>query len=216
MATSRSQPDAGWYRDPSGRHEHRWWDGNEWTPYVITLGLRSVDYGDDPLPATPAREAAAAAADAASAAEVAVGSTPTERWRWPLAVWCTVALGAVLLVVGALLPWAEASSASASFSRTGIDGNGAATLVAAVAVVLFCLVVPRPKVAAALVIGVAVLAGAVGVHDALDISHKADRLVAALPKVSAGVGIGVWITIVGAVIALAGGILAFVEATRRS
>jgi hypothetical protein len=210
MATSRSQPDAGWYRDPSGRHEHRWWDGHEWTPYVITLGLRSVDYGDDPLPTTPAPESDAAASES----EVAVTPATAERWRWPLAVWCTVSVGAMLLVVGALLPWAEASSQSASFSRTGIDGNGAATLVAAVAVVLFCLVVPRPKVAAGLVIAVAVLAGAVGVHDALDISHKADRLVAALPKVSAGVGIGVWVTIAGAVIALAGGILAFAVATR--
>ena len=35
----------GWYRDPSGRHELRWWDGANWRDAVTDRGTRS----DDPL-----------------------------------------------------------------------------------------------------------------------------------------------------------------------
>lgn len=40
----------GWYADPSGRHESRWWDGFRWRDAVANQGVR----GDDPLlPASP-------------------------------------------------------------------------------------------------------------------------------------------------------------------
>lgn len=35
-----------WYPDPTGRHDHRWWDGVEWTAHVADAG----DVGSDPLP----------------------------------------------------------------------------------------------------------------------------------------------------------------------
>lgn len=34
---------AGWYPDPLGRHEHRYWDGREWTHHVGTAGQQSID-----------------------------------------------------------------------------------------------------------------------------------------------------------------------------
>ena len=34
---------AGWYQDPSGRHERRWWDGAAWTENVDDGGVPSVD-----------------------------------------------------------------------------------------------------------------------------------------------------------------------------
>jgi uncharacterized protein YxjI len=37
-----SQP-ADWYPDPSGRHEHRYWDGSRWTEHVSSHGRQSVD-----------------------------------------------------------------------------------------------------------------------------------------------------------------------------
>ncbi|TMK53496.1 MAG: DUF2510 domain-containing protein [Actinobacteria bacterium] len=37
-----SQP-ADWYPDPSGRHEHRYWDGSRWTEHVASHGRQSVD-----------------------------------------------------------------------------------------------------------------------------------------------------------------------------
>lgn len=33
----------GWYPDPAGRHEHRWWDGMGWTENVSSHGRQAVD-----------------------------------------------------------------------------------------------------------------------------------------------------------------------------
>lgn len=39
-------PPAGfWPADPSGRHEYRWWDGQQWTANVSTQGVASQDFG---------------------------------------------------------------------------------------------------------------------------------------------------------------------------
>jgi len=38
-----SGPDARWYPDPSGRHQLRWWNGNEWTDSVFDGGVASND-----------------------------------------------------------------------------------------------------------------------------------------------------------------------------
>lgn len=34
---------AGWLADPTGRHEHRYWDGSSWSRHVADGGRRSVD-----------------------------------------------------------------------------------------------------------------------------------------------------------------------------
>lgn len=41
------QVPAGWYSDPSGRFELRYWDGNEWTEHVARNGQQ---YTDAPVP----------------------------------------------------------------------------------------------------------------------------------------------------------------------
>lgn len=35
--------DAGWYPDPHGRYDHRWFDGTAWTPTVATAGQQLTD-----------------------------------------------------------------------------------------------------------------------------------------------------------------------------
>jgi len=53
---------AGWLTDPSGRHEHRYWDGSAWTEHVADAGRQGVD----PAPAglvSPAPAGAAWLAD---------------------------------------------------------------------------------------------------------------------------------------------------------
>ena len=35
-----------WYPDPSGRHQHRYWDGAAWTDHVASGGSQSVDHLD--------------------------------------------------------------------------------------------------------------------------------------------------------------------------
>lgn len=34
-------PDAGWYRDPTGRHSKRWWDGTGWTEQVSDTSVQN-------------------------------------------------------------------------------------------------------------------------------------------------------------------------------
>ena len=34
-----SRPQAGWYPDPTGRHQHRYFDGREWTNHVADAGV---------------------------------------------------------------------------------------------------------------------------------------------------------------------------------
>ncbi|HYH51783.1 MAG TPA: phospholipid scramblase-related protein [Acidimicrobiia bacterium] len=41
---------ADWYPDPSGRHEHRYWDGTRWTEHVASHGRQGVDQDTSSLP----------------------------------------------------------------------------------------------------------------------------------------------------------------------
>ena len=48
---------AGWHRDPSGRHELRFWDGTRWTEHIIDEGIPALDHptrsGQAPGATTP-------------------------------------------------------------------------------------------------------------------------------------------------------------------
>jgi uncharacterized protein YxjI len=44
-----SQP-ADWYPDPSGRHEHRYWDGSRWTEHVASHGRQTTDFDATSMP----------------------------------------------------------------------------------------------------------------------------------------------------------------------
>jgi uncharacterized protein YxjI len=46
--TEAQTPAANWYPDPGGKHEHRYWDGSQWTDNVADHGRQAVD----PLVAT--------------------------------------------------------------------------------------------------------------------------------------------------------------------
>jgi uncharacterized protein YxjI len=41
---------ADWYPDPSGRHEHRYWDGSQWTEHVASHGRQSTDRDPTSMP----------------------------------------------------------------------------------------------------------------------------------------------------------------------
>jgi uncharacterized protein YxjI len=41
---------ADWYPDPSGRHEHRYWDGSRWTEHVASHGRQRTDHDSSSLP----------------------------------------------------------------------------------------------------------------------------------------------------------------------
>lgn len=78
-----SQVPAGWFNDPYGRFQQRYWDGARWTEHVATEGRAMVDpMGASPVVpfATPASaldgDAAAAVAGAADAGSVEADATP--------------------------------------------------------------------------------------------------------------------------------------------
>jgi uncharacterized protein YxjI len=45
--TPPDDQDPGWYPDPWGKHEHRYFDGDEWTEHVASHGRQSVDPPSD-------------------------------------------------------------------------------------------------------------------------------------------------------------------------
>ena len=59
---------ADWYPDPSGRHEHRYWDGSQWTEHVASHGRQSTDFDSTSRPPpTVARPAEKIVRDVAKA-----------------------------------------------------------------------------------------------------------------------------------------------------
>lgn len=47
---AKNQPAVGWYRDPSGRFEFRYWDGNQWRAEVTAKGRHHFDPPTWPAP----------------------------------------------------------------------------------------------------------------------------------------------------------------------
>ena len=84
MALTAPYP-GGWYADPDGRHQHRYWDGTTWTEHVSDAGVQDVE--SLPLEAKyPAPVAAAPASDGESGnstrdAAPVVGSSSSDGGR---------------------------------------------------------------------------------------------------------------------------------------
>jgi cell division protein FtsB len=43
VADALTTTPAGWHPDPTGRHEHRYWDGTKWTDHVGDAGVSATD-----------------------------------------------------------------------------------------------------------------------------------------------------------------------------
>ena len=94
----------GWFPDPTGRHDHRWWDGAAWTAHVADAGQA----GSDPLPDGGAPTAPVTGPAGTGTAAAVPAMRPQGR-REPLAVVALVAalVGLLLVViplVGLVLP----------------------------------------------------------------------------------------------------------------
>lgn len=88
--------DAGWYPDPTGRQDHRYWDGAAWTEHVSKNGQQSTD---PPVLATP--EATVSQSPDLEGASVATpASQPTTA------------------------PETEASTTAAPVERSAVSGEG--------------------------------------------------------------------------------------------
>ena len=117
MTTPTTTP-AGWYPDPGGRHEFRYWDGASWSPQVSDGGLTATDAqlrpavspeaaptaGPSPAPAPAVAAPAALVAAPASAMPPAAARAAGRRWLVPV-----VAAIAVLAVLAGLVVWGVAT-----------------------------------------------------------------------------------------------------------
>jgi uncharacterized protein DUF2510 len=101
----------GWYADPSGRHQFRWWDGARWTAHVGDDGEPSFDDGVLLPPAPPSvvlaapTERSVAGIDAPD--EIVEGSgeaeaPPRRAWDDVRARPLWARLGAVVVIVAAI------------------------------------------------------------------------------------------------------------------
>jgi hypothetical protein len=88
---------AGWYPDPAGRAELRWWDGTAWTTSVVDGQVARTDLHGLPIAAAPGQTAAPLTTFELLAAPGApVRSSP--RWPAPVAAAAVVAALVVALV----------------------------------------------------------------------------------------------------------------------
>jgi hypothetical protein len=108
-------PHANWYADPTGRGEHRYWDGTAWSQWVATAGRSSLDAeppGSDlpppplvppPMPG-PNLSAPAPGSGATSAAAVGPQGIRSLRGLTTALTWVVaVEVLALLAVVGAVV-----------------------------------------------------------------------------------------------------------------
>ena len=129
MADPQSWP-PGWFPDPTGRHDHRWWDGAAWTAHVADAGVAALDPLDAAAPAAPR----AVSPPAPRGAPVAVPGG-VRQGTDPVAVLALVLglLGLVLVfapVLGLVAPIAALVLGLVGRSRirrSGRSGRGAAT-----------------------------------------------------------------------------------------
>lgn len=75
----------GWQPDPSGAHEHRYWDGTQWTDNVADAGVAGTDPYDPLLAATTpdAPDADATVVDTPAVADTP--AAPDDTAAWPTA-----------------------------------------------------------------------------------------------------------------------------------
>jgi uncharacterized RDD family membrane protein YckC len=66
-----------WHPDPTGRHEYRWWDGQQWTDQVADFGVVGVD---PVLAAAPVEGVAVGAAAGGSAMPAASAAMATPAY----------------------------------------------------------------------------------------------------------------------------------------
>jgi hypothetical protein len=130
---------AGWYADPTGRYEHRYYNGRSWTADVSSGGQRFVDQlGLDPTASSADHDGAG---NAMGTAAMVLGIVAISTSWMPFVVVVGVVAALLAVVFGGIgLRRAKRSGASRSFAIVGLV-TGASALVAATVGVALTMVV---------------------------------------------------------------------------
>ncbi|MFN8026613.1 MAG: hypothetical protein U0W40_09770 [Acidimicrobiia bacterium] len=137
---------------------------------------------------------------------------------WPTRTKAVVVAGAVLTIVGSVLPWAKQEihflGQSASKTTNGLDGDGKITIVLAIVALLVFFLVPRAKVVGGLVLAAGILVGLTAIADIVDVGNNADDLKKISSNADATVGIGLWLVAIAAVVLIVGGVFCLMQKDR--
>jgi hypothetical protein len=133
----------------------------------------------------------------------AVAGNPLPKYLW--------LGGAVAVIIGALLPWASVDTPFGSVSKNGTDGDGVITIVFGAAAAVLLIIRWNKARARGLTIGALVLSVLVGVIAVIDMVDVKSRFSDSPITVDASIGIGLWLTLLGALVAVAGTVLSLVR-----
>jgi predicted small integral membrane protein len=129
-------------------------------------------------------------------AETADGPATNERYGW------LAFAGAGLVAIGSLLPWVEAHTAFGTISINGTEGDGQFTLIGAAIFALIWFAADKTSGWMAVAVGLAIagtLFSIVKINDVQDAVAAAES-----EYLTASVGAGLWLCLIGSVAALIG------------
>lgn len=121
-----------------------------------------------------------------------LAATVRSTWEAPRIL---VAAGATAVILGSLMPWVSVSTGFGSISKNGIEGDGVISLIAGAAVLVLVVV---GRYLGSLI--VSALTTALLVFEIVDVNRAIDDI--GSDFATASVGWGLWLSAVGAIIAL--------------
>ena len=123
------------------------------------------------------------------------------------------ALGGILTAVGSLLPWVTVSALGIlSVSKLGVEGDGIFTLILGIIVLLGIFVFKKPAFEKFGLIILGIIITILSAYYITTISGEVAKLLGVAGAgglISAGPSIGLYVTLIGGVLTLISGILAF-------
>jgi hypothetical protein len=184
MGTPEQAVQTGWRRDPLGHHAWRYWDGG-WTTRVADEGGYGIDLQVPDGRGVDAEEEHAF--DWRGTVSPLFMSSPVDYGRAMLVMFAAIVLG-----LGAGLPWLSGYIGGASFHRSGVSvGDGWYFTAGAVALAVAAVAAGRYRILRLVPLWLSLAISVLTVRELLNVYGLMTSMNSA-PNVSVGIGIGVW------------------------
>jgi hypothetical protein len=124
-----------------------------------------------------------------------------------------IGLGGLLIVLGSFLPWLTATAPFVgTITRNGMEGgDGIITLILGVLTILIGVsqltATRMPALLQRSSIVTGAITGAVAIYDYVEVQRRIEDVKEQSELISASVGAGIWTLIVGAILAIVGGVV---------